>query len=134
MTRHIPLLLALLTAIAVAPSPPLGAAEGATPRTSLAACQGDVAKLCPGVAPGTGQLARCLAGNREQVSSACRSQIAATTEVRGAIGACMSDVTSHCAGIMPGGGRIVACLIAKNDVISTGCKSAISAATAALDR
>lgn len=133
MNQKTPMLTAMLAVFAIACSPTL-AADGATQRTSLTACQADVARLCPGMAPGTGQLAKCLAGNREQMSSGCRSAIAATTEVRGAIGVCMSDVTSHCAGIMPGGGRIVACLIAKSDSITPGCKSAISSATTALDR
>ncbi|HLQ27371.1 MAG TPA: cysteine rich repeat-containing protein [Acidiferrobacterales bacterium] len=39
------------------------------------ACKGDAEKLCKGVEPGGGRIARCLKENEQQVSSECKKTI-----------------------------------------------------------
>lgn len=41
-----------------------------------AACKDDVAKLCGGVAPGGGNVMRCLRDNKDKVSATCRDTLA----------------------------------------------------------
>ena len=41
-----------------------------------AACKDDVAKLCGSVAPGGGNVMRCLRDHRDQVSAGCKSTLA----------------------------------------------------------
>ena len=40
------------------------------------ACEGDVQKLCSGVAPGRGGIARCLREHQNELSQACKDQLA----------------------------------------------------------
>jgi Cysteine rich repeat len=47
--------------------------QGGGPR---AACQADVAKLCPGIQSGGGRIMGCLKQNEAQVSASCKEAIA----------------------------------------------------------
>ena len=47
--------------------------QGGGPR---AACQADVAKLCPGIQSGGGRIMGCLKQNEAQVSTSCKEAIA----------------------------------------------------------
>jgi len=49
------------------------------------ACQGDVARFCPGMAPGDGKFGKCMKEHRSEVSEACR--VAAKQERGGHEGA-----------------------------------------------
>lgn len=40
------------------------------------ACEADVEKLCGDVKPGRGRIMKCLRKNKEQVSEACKSEVA----------------------------------------------------------
>ena len=46
------------------------------PSGPRAACQADVAKLCPGIQPGGGRIMGCLKQNEAQVSTSCKEAIA----------------------------------------------------------
>ena len=39
----------------------------------MAACKGDVDKLCPGVQPGGGAIRKCLHEHKDQVSDSCKA-------------------------------------------------------------
>jgi hypothetical protein len=58
--------LVALTASAVAQTP---TAE------QRAACGGDVRKFCQNVTPGGGRLIKCLTGQKDKVSAACRKSL-----------------------------------------------------------
>jgi len=47
------------------------------------ACEGDVQKLCSGVAPGRGGIARCLREHEGDLSPACKDQLARRPRRRG---------------------------------------------------
>ena len=61
--------LALSSGIALATDQP----QAMDPRN---ACKADVEKLCPGVKPGSGQIAACLKQHESQVSAACKDAVA----------------------------------------------------------
>ena len=67
-TRHSLAALALTLALA----PPAFAQSGAT----LAACKGDIEKLCSSVQPGGGRIGECLKAHRDQVSMNCKLTLA----------------------------------------------------------
>jgi len=48
-----------------------------------AACRGDVQRLCHGVQPGGGQIAKCLKAHLQQVSAGCQQAYAAARQERG---------------------------------------------------
>jgi hypothetical protein len=41
-----------------------------------AACQADLAKLCPGVQPGGGRIMQCLKTHKDEISAPCKSAMA----------------------------------------------------------
>ena len=45
-----------------------------------AACQGDFAKLCPGVKPGGGRVLACLAKQKDKLSPDCRKVVEAHSQ------------------------------------------------------
>ncbi len=47
------------------------------------ACKGDAEKLCKGVEPGGGRIARCLKENQQQVSSECKNTLQEAKSKRG---------------------------------------------------
>jgi hypothetical protein len=47
------------------------------------ACEGDVQKLCSGVAPGRGGIVRCLREHQGDLSQACKDQLAQRPRRRG---------------------------------------------------
>jgi hypothetical protein len=67
--------LVLSSGLALAVDQPVGS----SPR---AACQADVAKLCPGVQPGGGRITASLRQNEAQVSVVCKDALAKAREKR----------------------------------------------------
>ncbi len=45
--------------------------ERESPRPAWLACEPDVQRYCPRVAPGGGRILSCLAGNKDRLSPAC---------------------------------------------------------------
>ena len=75
----------ILAALAFAASCALAhhaAADGAKPRE---ACRADVERLCTGVHPGGGRIAKCMREHRSEISPDCRTALKATRERRQAL-------------------------------------------------
>ncbi len=87
-------------------------------------CAGDVQKFCKDVQPGAGRIARCLKEHENDLSLACKRQMA---EVKKGVHefreACEDDVLRLCAGVKPGGGRIIKCLKENENELSPECKA-----------
>lgn len=83
------------------------------------ACKGDAQTLCKGVQPGQGRVLRCLAENKEKLSSGCRAEIVESESRH----PCMKDVERLCKGVQPGGGRIMECMKQHEAELSPACKA-----------
>ena len=83
------------------------------------ACKPDAEKLCKGVQPGQGRIARCLAEHKDQLSPACRDKFTQAENRH----PCLKDVERFCKGVQPGGGRIVECLKKHEAELSAECKA-----------
>jgi hypothetical protein len=46
----------------------------AKPGDFKAACEADIKKLCVGVEPGEGRIAKCMHANKDKLSEACKAQ------------------------------------------------------------
>jgi len=55
------------------------AADGPKPRET---CRADVERLCKGVEPGGGRIAKCMRAHRSDVSADCRTALKAARERR----------------------------------------------------
>ena len=90
-------------------------------------CREDAAKLCQDVKPGHGAIARCLKEHSNDLSPACKSNMAkAKAKARKKAGefkkACSDDAKKVCEGVKPGGGRILKCLKQHEAELSPSCK------------
>ena len=83
-------------------------------------CAEDVAKLCPGVKPGGGRIAKCLQGQVDQISAACKARIEQAKEVHQA---CMADAKKFCSDIPPGAGRVAVCVQQHEAELSQTCRA-----------
>ena len=83
------------------------------------ACKGDAQTFCKGVQPGQGRVLRCLAENKEKLSSGCRSEIAEAESHH----PCMKDMERLCKGVQPGGGRMMECMKQHEAELSPECKA-----------
>lgn len=89
------------------------------------ACRQDIVTLCPGVMPGQGRLATCLAMNRDKVSPECRETIVTTAQnVRN--GPCKADMQKFCSVVQPGQGRMRTCLLEHKTELSAECQAKVS--------
>jgi hypothetical protein len=106
-------------------------------RDLAAACRADVARLCPGLSPGGGRIARCLKEHAEELSAPCKQAIA-DRRARGgrgpggdgpgpAQGACRDDVARLCSDTLENREKLRTCMRAHVADLSDGCKKAISA-------
>ncbi len=90
-------------------------------------CADDAARLCKGVQPGEGRIVNCLREHKEQLSPACKENIAkAREEMKEAKDACHDDAQKLCKGVQPGGGRIVQCLRQHEGELAPACKEHIA--------
>ncbi len=86
-------------------------------------CAEDAAKLCKGVQQGEGRVARCLKEHANELSPACKKNIAEMKEkVQEFAQACKDDSAKLCKGTKPGGGRTLQCLKQHEGELSPACK------------
>ncbi len=86
-------------------------------------CADDAAKLCQGVQPGQGNIARCLRQHSSELSPACQENIAQMQQnIRNFRQACKDDVKQLCDGVQRGGGRIIQCMKQHEAELSPACK------------
>lgn len=105
----------------------LAAATIASAEETARPCRDDAAKLCQGVQPGGGAIARCLKSHESELSPACKRNIAkAKEEIKEAKEACEGDAKKLCEGIKPGGGKIIQCLKQHESDLSPACKEEMS--------
>jgi len=95
-------------------------------------CQADAERLCKGVAPGGGALARCLKEHESELSKECSDQITKRgQDIRKRMGtieeACQADIAKHCAGIEHGQGRVARCLKDHEAELTPDCRAAFDA-------
>jgi hypothetical protein len=83
------------------------------------ACKPDAEKLCKGVQPGQGRIARCLVEHKDQLSAGCREKIVQAESKH----PCMKDIETLCKGVQPGEGRIAQCLKQHEAELSAECKA-----------
>ena len=83
------------------------------------ACKPDAEKLCKGIRPGKGRIARCLTEHRDQLSGACREKIAQSEKRH----PCAKDMQRLCKGVQPGDGRIMKCMKQHEAELSAECKA-----------
>jgi len=89
-------------------------------------CADDAAKLCQGMQPGGGAIAKCLKEHSSELSPACKDNMAKMKQKAKAFReACKNDARTLCKGERPGGGRIVQCLKQHEGELSADCKEAM---------
>jgi hypothetical protein len=125
------------------PAPPAPVATAPAAGGAMAACRGDLATLCAGVATGSGRKIACLKENQSKLTPGCMGAIqaivdkqavrkgqAASPEAKAAAGqvrdACKADAATFCAGIEKGDGRLAKCMKDNAAKLSTACKGAIA--------
>jgi len=88
------------------------------------ACKADSEKFCKDVKRGQGRIVRCMKAHENELSPACRDQIAADREKAQEFRkACQPDADKFCKGIKPGHGRIISCLKSHEAELSAPCKA-----------
>ena len=98
-------------------------ATGASAAQTARPCAEDAAKLCQGVQPGGGRVAKCLREHAKELSPACKGSIArAKRKAREFRQACGQDARKLCRDAKRGGGGIVKCLAQHQDELSPACK------------
>jgi Cysteine rich repeat len=95
-------------------------AESKKDRKELSeACKADAENVCKGIEPGQGRIMRCLAENKEKLSSGCQAEIAQVQRDH----PCMNDVERLCKGVQHGDGRIMECVKQHEAELSPECKA-----------
>ena len=90
-------------------------------------CVADAEKLCKGIQAGQGRLAQCLKEHSEQLSPACKANIAdAKEKIQDFTQACKDDMKRLCNGAKPGGGRVLQCLKQHEAELSPPCKEKLA--------
>ena len=102
----------------------LAIATGASAAQTSKPCADDAAKLCAGVQPGGGAIAKCLKEHSSELSPACKKNIEkAKKKAHELKEACKDDAQKLCKGMKPGGGKILQCLKQHEDELSPSCKA-----------
>jgi hypothetical protein len=90
-------------------------------------CAADAEKLCKGVEPGHGRVAKCMKEHESELSPACKANISKfKEEVKEFSEACKEDVQKSCKGVKAGGGRILRCLKQHEATLTPQCKAEMS--------
>jgi len=105
-----------------------GAQEGGRPAGN--ACREDMERLCSDVQPGGGAKIRCLKDHEDELSDACRAQLAEHSQQgRDRAGkvmqACGDDAKRFCPNVQPGSGGILRCLRDHEADLSNECRDAM---------
>lgn len=96
-------------------------------------CRADIERLCPDASGGRGAF-QCLRDQRDEVSEACKEQLAEarrgaargrTGAMRRALQACSVDLEKHCGDVERGEGRLGACLQEHAGDLSDPCREAL---------
>lgn len=118
MTKPHPFRALLLLALSILTS---GAALPAHAYSAL--CNKEIRLHCAEVVLGEGRLTACAIKQREHLSTTCKTEVQAATEVRaGFLNACRSDGKLLCPRITPGHGRLYACLKFNEEQLAAACK------------
>lgn len=86
-------------------------------------CVADADRLCKGVEPGGGRVARCLKQHEAELSPDCKAKRDSFRErVQEIRQACREDAEKYCGGVVPGRGAILRCLRGHEPQLSDPCK------------
>lgn len=104
--------------------PPRGAGPGG------GACHADVMRLCSDVRGQRGAVRGCLAEHADELSEACRAQIAQRGDRARGVGkrvrrACAPELSRFCPDLPPGEGGIMRCLRPHQAELSEACRAAV---------
>jgi Golgi apparatus protein 1 len=108
----------------------LGAGAQEAGRPGANACREDVVRLCADVQPEGGARIQCLKSHENELSDACRAQLAEHSQQgHGRAGkvlqACGDDARRFCADQEPGSGGIFRCLRQHEADLSSACRDAM---------
>jgi Spy/CpxP family protein refolding chaperone len=85
-------------------------------------CAEDAKKLCAGMQPGGGRIAKCMKEHEGELSPACQDAMKkAEQRLKEFSDECKPDAEKFCKGIRPGGGRILACLKSHQSELAPAC-------------
>lgn len=116
-----PALLAGALCLSLSLAASASAEQGARP------CADDAARLCKGVEKGEGRMAKCLQQHENELSPACKDNVAKMKEKLHELkDACKGDAKKLCQDIKPGGGRILQCLKQHEGELSADCKETMA--------
>jgi sterol desaturase/sphingolipid hydroxylase (fatty acid hydroxylase superfamily) len=80
-------------------------------------CRGDYLRLCAGVLPGDGRIARCLVGRRAQLSPACGASLSA-------VALCRPEIERHCRS-SSSPAELKSCLESRRGELSGDCRRSL---------
>jgi hypothetical protein len=107
----------VLTVFCLSIAVPVPAEQNARP------CAEDAARLCKGVQQGQGRIAHCLKEHSNELSPACKENMAAMKEkIKDLVQACKADSEKLCRETKPGEGRVLRCLKQHEGSLSVACK------------
>ncbi len=90
-------------------------------------CAADAERLCKGVQPGEGRVARCMKEHEKELSPGCKENIVKLKEkIRDVAEACKDDAARLCKDTKPGQGRVLRCLKQQEDKLSPACKEQLT--------
>jgi hypothetical protein len=86
-------------------------------------CKVDADRLCQGIEPGQGRVAKCLKSHEADVSPECKARMSSFKEQASEVkAACKDDVDKFCKDTKPGSGAIAACLKQHEADLSDACR------------
>jgi hypothetical protein len=101
----------------------LAMATGASAVQNAKPCAEDAVRLCQGMQPGGGRVAKCLGEHSGELSSACKDSMARIkVKAKSFRQACGQDARKFCKDEKRGGGRIMKCLVQHKDELSPACQ------------
>ncbi|MSQ60592.1 MAG: hypothetical protein EXR36_13365 [Betaproteobacteria bacterium] len=85
------------------------------------ACKSDAEKLCKDTPKGLGNVIRCLASHKPELSSSCQQKIAEAQKNH----PCSKDAERLCKDVKVGDGRMAQCMKSHKKDLSPACKSSL---------